>query len=109
MLYMEQIKKLIFGKNKYKHKQMDNINCADYITGKSTIIFSPGFNKCLDPQIICLYKKIIFINLELDVEFIGIYDKLTDECTPSFCVDLHLSQYNQRWVIRCGNQNPWYV
>ena len=38
---------------------------GDYITNETCIIFSPGYNSSLCPELLSHYKKIIFSNYEL--------------------------------------------
>jgi hypothetical protein len=38
----------------------------EYMTKDNTIIFSPEFNKPLDPELLLNYKKIIFSNHKLN-------------------------------------------
>jgi len=46
----------------------------DYITNEETIIFSPDFNKPLDPAFLSNYKKIIFSNYKLDDNLFEAYE-----------------------------------
>ncbi len=39
---------------------------VDYITSDDTIIFSPKYNKPLNPELLANYKKIIFSDYELN-------------------------------------------
>jgi hypothetical protein len=46
----------------------------EYITKDNTIIFSPEFNKPLDPELLLNYKKIIFSNYELNYSLFEVYE-----------------------------------
>ena len=45
----------------------------EYITKNDTIIFAPQFNKKLDNNLICIYKKIIFSNYKLNEDLFDVY------------------------------------
>jgi len=52
----------------------------DYITKEDTIIFSPEYNKPLEPKLLLNYKKIIFSDYELNDTLFDAYKNSNLNC-----------------------------
>ncbi len=64
---------------------------TDYITSEDTIIFSPEYDKPLNPELISNYKKIIFSNYELNDKLFEAYESNNGEhYTQKFTVMLYI-------------------